>query len=184
MRASDATDRFGELRAALWAAGWRSACLVAAGIALGLVLHAVRSDGVALAGYAPPTSCSASAGDHEPSLLPVARVAELCGRRDTFIADVRSADAYAEGHIAGAVHLPCSASGRDADHLVHALAGKTMLVAYGESSGEAFHVVQQLSPRLPKTLTVVVLDGGWHSWKAADLACASGPCQDCERSTP
>lgn len=171
-------------KAAFWSAAWRGLCLVAAGSVAGLVSNAVRRDGVSLAGYVAPLACSGGAVDHEPSLLRAAGVADLCGRTGTLVADVRSAEAYADGHIAGAIHLPCTTSGQHAEHLAHLLQGKSTLVVYGETAGDALHVVRQLSPHLALPVSnIVVLDEGWQAWKAADLACASGPCDKCEGMT-
>jgi len=148
---------------------------------LGLGANWLRPNGVSLAHYAAANACSAPHAAAEPTTLVPQEVASLCSRGGTLIADVRSAEAYLHGHVAGAIHLPCSAPGRDADHLLRLLDGKTTLVVYGETTGEAARVAQNLVQRSANpSLAVVVVDGGWAAWQAANLACASGPCEECE----
>jgi hypothetical protein len=46
------------------------------------------------------------AADRASHLVPLAKFWELAGEDNTLILDARSADAFARGHIAGAVNLP------------------------------------------------------------------------------
>src|SRR3712207_1886976 len=95
---------------------WRTLVLLAGGALLGFAGNAVRSDGVSLASFTAPVTCSApgegllAVGVPAVRLVSQAEAAALCGDPSTVIADARSARAFAQGHVAGAIHLPCSAS--------------------------------------------------------------------------
>jgi 3-mercaptopyruvate sulfurtransferase SseA len=95
------------------------------------------------------------------------------------IADARPGSRYAEGHVAGALHLPCSARSSDAAESLSHLVGIRSLVVYGDSTAEALAVAESVRRRAPH-LEVRVLDGGFSAWSQAGLACASGPCDQCE----
>jgi phage shock protein E len=42
----------------------------------------------------------------EPAMLPVAEALDLAARRQAVFVDVRSAEAYARGHVPGALNIP------------------------------------------------------------------------------
>ena len=101
-------------------------------------------------------------------MLEPAEASALCGRPGVVIADVRPAAAYAEGHVADAVHMPCDSAGQVAtDRLTHA----QMVLVYGNSTEEASPVAVTLAQR---GIQVAVIKGGFPAWNAAGLACASG----------
>jgi rhodanese-related sulfurtransferase len=161
---------------------YRALSLVAGAAALGLVANAVRPNGVALASFAPPTEC---AGPHDPKAaaeLPPADAAGLCGQPGVVIADTRSAGAYAEGHVAGAVHLPCDAGQAGVEALTH-FDRAQRIVVYGQTSDDARAVADSLQRRHPDA-RVQVLAGGFAAWSSAGLACASGPCDECKTAPP
>ena len=91
----------------------RAFCLVVAASALGYAVNAARPDGVRIARFAPPTTCGA--GEGVATTAPAVEVltpdaaSSLCGDAQTLLADVRRADDFAEGHVTGALHLPCAA---------------------------------------------------------------------------
>jgi rhodanese-related sulfurtransferase len=158
----------------------RAVVLVAAAAALGLVVNAARPAGVALAAYQPPTQCASGAeAAPAPADVAPAEAAAWCGQPDVVIADARSAEAFAEGHVAGAVHLPCAANGQTATEALAHFDGARRIVVYGQSSAEARPVAESLQRRLPKA-RVQVLAGGFPAWAGAGLACASGPCDECK----
>lgn len=164
----------------------RALLLLAGGGALGLLVNGVRSEGVPLTSFAAPLACTASAGPREgASLPPVAvlgpsDVAGLCGDATTLLADVRPAAAFAEGHVTGAIHLPCAASGDVATAAVALAAGKTTFIVYGGGTADAAVVADEMRRRVARPdLRVVVIDGGFPAWNRAGLACSSGPCLDC-----
>ena len=162
----------------LRALGYRALSLVAGAAALGLVGNAVRPGGVALASFAPPTACD---GPHDPPAvedLPPADVAGLCGQPGVVVADTRAASAFAEGHVAGAVHLPCDAGQAAVEALTH-FDRAQRIVVYGQTSDDARPVADSLRRRHPNA-RVQVLAGGFAAWSSAGLACASGPCDECK----
>src|SRR5277367_6131172 len=86
----------------------RAAALVIGSGAAGLAANAVRPGGVALLSFEPPTACSAAPASEAPVLELAPREASLlCGRAGVVFADTRAAARVEEGHVAGAVYLPC-----------------------------------------------------------------------------
>jgi len=169
----------------------RAACLLGVGTALGFAVNAARADGVALGGFAPPSACPAapasavaSAGVERAApgveILAPTAAAELCRDPAAVVVDVRSPVAFEEGHVAGALHLPCAAPGGAARAAVDLLAGRHTLMVYGQDTAEALPVAEELRRRAGRPdLRIVVIDGGFPRWSEAGLACSSGPCPEC-----
>jgi rhodanese-related sulfurtransferase len=168
----------------------RAVCLLAAGSALGFAVNAARPDGVRFTKFEAPNSCgagrtagaaSASAPDVAPvEVLPPGQAVTLCGDPQTLLADVRPAEEFAQGHVTGAIHLPCAASGSAASAAVDQLAGRRTLIVYGDGTADAKPVAEEMRRRAARRdLRVVVIEGGFSSWSQAGLACSSGPCLDC-----
>jgi rhodanese-related sulfurtransferase len=163
----------------------RALCLLLAGSALGLAVNAARPDGVRFTKFAPPTTCGA--GEATPvavaapvEVLPPAAAASACGDAQTLLADVRPADEFAEGHVTGALHLPCASSGSAASAAVDRLGGHHTLVVYGDGTEDAKLVAEELRRRAGRSdLRIVVIEGGFQAWSRAGLACSSGPCAEC-----
>lgn len=163
------------------AVAWRAAVLVAAGALLGWSFNALRPHGIPFASYVAPAVCSGAPESPEIRVLPPEQAARLCGDSRTLVADVRGAQAFAEGHVAGAVHIPCTGSLADVEHVRARLQGKEALVIYGESEDQARQVAHDLAGRMHRPeLSISIIAGGWRAWFDAGLACASGPCNDCE----
>jgi rhodanese-related sulfurtransferase len=162
----------------------RALVLVIAGAVLGFAANAARPHGLKVAAFAPPTECSGG-GEHAalPALVSPAAASALCGQANVVIADTRSAAAFAEGHVAGAVHLPCDADGKSAVEALAHFSHAQTIVVYGASTDEARPVADSLQRRHPD-VKVALLDGGFAAWSAAGLACASGPCDECKVSAP
>jgi rhodanese-related sulfurtransferase len=130
--------------------------------------------------FVPVAVCTNSARP-EIRVLQVEQAAKLCGDSRTLVADVRSGPAFAEGHVAQAVHIPCSGSMADVAQVRERLKDKHMLVVYGETEEQAHKVANDLGARIGRPdLALAVLAGGWRAWFEAGLACASGPCDECE----
>jgi 3-mercaptopyruvate sulfurtransferase SseA len=160
----------------------RAALLVALGASLGLAANASRKDGIRLSGFQPAATCEAGEAAAAPSTISPAEAATMCGRSDVVVFDARSPARFAEGHVAGAIHLPCGADGRTAaDGIGHTTGARTIIV-YGDSTAEAQPVAQSLLRRDAR-LDVRVLDGGFPAWMAAGQACASGPCDSCTETS-
>ena len=158
----------------------RASLIVGAGAGAGFVLNAVRGSPVTLQRYQPVVACSAPAPADAVEVLSVTEAAAFCGGRGVVIADTRSASAFAVGHIAGAVHLPCSARAKDASFVIDALGSNDTLLVYGESTADALEVARNVAARANhRELSVAVVDGGFDAWSGAGLACASGACEEC-----
>lgn len=162
----------------------RAALLGAVGAIAGLSVNALRGDGIALRTYAAPAACTAPpAALPSVEVLPPSTAVNLCADPGTLIADARPAHRFARGHVAGAVHLPCAASGHEAERAVAGVEGKHTLIVYGDSTDEARPVAEDLRRRLGgRGVRLVVIDGGFAAWDRAGLACSSGPCPDCTES--
>ena len=170
-----------ELLHDLTGAGRRALVIVLGGVVLGLTINALRPTKLALTRYEPPAVCSGAEAPKGIHVLEPAQAARLCGDARTLVADVRSTAAFAEGHVVGAVHIPCSGSSADFEHVRRRLLSKEALVVYGDSEEQARQVANDLVSRINRPeLTVSVIAGGWRAWFDAGMACASGPCDDCE----
>lgn len=165
----------------------RALGLLGFGTLLGLLVNGFRPNGVRFASFAAPTTCTmaTAAGEHAPGPAPVDTLAprdaaSLCGDPSTLIADVRPADDFAQGHISGAIHLPCTASGEAASAAVDLVAGRQTLIVYGAATEDARRVAEELRQRVHRRdLHIVVVSGGFGAWNQAGLACSSGPCVHC-----
>jgi len=169
----------------------RAACLLGVGTALGLAVNAARGDGVSLRAFAAPSACAAapapaartagvSGATAAVEVLAPTAAADLCRDPRAVVVDVRSPAAFAEGHVAGALHLPCAAPGGAAQAAVELLAGRNTLIVYGRDTAEALPVAEELRRRAGRPdLRMVVIEGGFPRWSAASLACSSGPCPEC-----
>jgi rhodanese-related sulfurtransferase len=154
----------------------RAAVLVLGAAVLGLGVNAARPRGVALRAVAAPTMC-ADEGAPPEELAPDAAAA-LCGDANAVVADARPEARFAEGHVAGAIHLPCDAAGAVAEGALARLAAARTVVVYGESTEDARAVAHSLKRRLPGA-RVALLRGGFAAWSQSGQACASGPCDEC-----
>jgi rhodanese-related sulfurtransferase len=169
------------IRQDLAGASWRAGLLVCLGATVGGILNVAHPSGIRFEFYTPPTVCSGSAAPQEIRVLQPVQAARLCGDSRTLVADVRDRMAFSEGHVAGAVHIPCSGSRADVERVRARLVGKEALVVYGDSEEQARQVASDLALRIGHPdLSVAVIAGGWRAWFDAGMACASGPCDDCE----
>lgn len=166
----------------------RSGCLLGAATLAALLLNGIRADGVRFSSFAAPSACvstpaanASASGAAAVEVMPAGDAASLCGDPATLIADVRPADEFARGHVSGAIHLPCSASGLVADTTVGSMKGRRTLILYGATTADARRVAEELRRRIDRPdLRVVALEGGFSAWDRAGLACASGPCTSCQ----
>jgi len=155
----------------------RALVLVVGAAALGLAVNGARKNGVPLGGFAAPATCDAE--ESAPSEIEPADAIRLCGHPEIVIADTRPANRFAEGHVAGAIHLPCDAAGSVASEAMHHLENAATIIVYGESTDDARPVAASLRRRLHRRVSL--LKGGFAAWNQAGLACASGPCDECKQ---
>lgn len=163
---------------------FRAGILLFGGSLLGLGINAARPAGVSIRGFEPPTVCTAAA-EHEAPVIEMTphEAVGLCGRSGAVFADTRTADRFAAGHVADAVHLPCDLSASGAEVALKELGHAQTVVVYGESTEEAHEVAETLRRRgLEAELRV--LRGGFSAWEQEGLACASGPCRKCTIANP
>ena len=155
----------------------RALILVVGAAGLGLLVNQARPNGVALGAFAPPALCEGEKGEPVAEIEPADAI-RMCGHPEIVIADTRPANRYAEGHVAGAIHLPCDAAGSVASDAMHHLEGASTVIVYGESTDDARPVAASLRQRTHHR--VAILKGGFQAWNQAGLACASGPCDECK----
>jgi len=158
---------------AIGGAAARALALALGGGALGVAIAAARPGGLDWKPRVHEASCEAPAV--EPKRVSPVGASSLCARSDVLIADARPASDFAAGHIAGAVHLPCDASGALA---TTALGGDhAAVLVYGVGTDDAVAVARTVAQRT--AAQVYALEGGFAAWEKAGLACASGPCDEC-----
>ncbi len=150
----------------------RALVLVVLGALVGLAANGARSNGVKLAGYQEPVQCEGAGAPSVKEISP-ADAAALCGKSDVLIADTRPENRFAEGHVAGAIHLPCDAGGQVANEAFARLDGARLVIVYGERSEDARPVAETLQRR-HATADIRVLEGGFEAWSKGGQACASG----------
>lgn len=154
----------------------QSVALAAAGAVLGLVVNAVRPDGVALlhpwASEVEGTAeCAVAAVSTRIGIDEARRLQET---HAAVFGDVRGAAEYAAGHVTDSVHLPCSA---DVPAWLAAVGKSSTVVLYGADDSDAEPVAQSL--RASGYQDVRVLSGGFAAWRASGGSAASGPCEAC-----
>ncbi len=160
----------------------RALVIVAASAVAGLAINAARPGGIRFGSFEAPAVCDQAEAAGAPLELGPGDVATMCGAADVVVADARPASRFAEGHVAGAIHLPCDATGSVASEAIAHLDGKRTVVVYGETTEDAQPVAASLRRRTHgRDLRIAVLRGGFQAWNQAGQACASGPCDECKK---
>ena len=154
----------------------RAAALLAVGGTLGFAVNWVRPGGVPFGHVEKVAICEAADPDELVVVSPDDGAA-LCAEVGAIVLDVRSEEAFARGHVAGALHLPCHADPLGGD-VSGILTTAGVILVYGESTEEARPVAQSLLQR--QFTDVRILEGGYAAWEAAGQGCVSGPCESCE----
>jgi rhodanese-related sulfurtransferase len=151
--------------------------LTAIGALVGLLVNALRPDGIAL--FKPFVSDAEGAAEcvaaSTPPRVDVAAARGLLESREAVFGDVRTAGEYAAGHVIDAVHLPCSA---DAPRWLASVDKTTTVVVYGTGDSDADQVAQSLGAN--GYSDVRVLSGGFAAWQDGGGSAASGPCEACD----
>ncbi len=155
--------------------------IVAVGAGVGLALNAVHPHGVALArpvfaaAETGTGTCSAPGGN--ASITP-AVAAGMCSDCTVAFVDARTASAFAEGHIAGALHLPPVGHHDEAARMAE-LAQKKTVVVYDDLT--ACNLADSVARRLHQAGVhdVRILEGGWSAWQRQGEPGASGACETC-----
>ena len=154
----------------------QTALIGAAGALLGMTVNAARPSGISLRAGAGGGACGSQLP--VPRSITLTEAGALLGHQGVVFIDVRSADAYAQAHIAGAVRLPL---GTPAPPAVAPLLGARTAIVYGESGGGAGGAggqtdVEQVAARLASLgcREVRVLADGLTKWVAEGLPAQSG----------
>jgi rhodanese-related sulfurtransferase len=167
----------------------RAAMLLVLAAGLGAVVNGLRGDGLRPGQFQVATTCGAGgatapvAGGQTPPVTEIHAwdAVRLCGDPGVMVADVRTSERFAAGHVADAVHLPCASSATAASGALSLLARRHTVVVYGDTTADAREVAEALRPRLGDGGKVLVLAGGFGAWERAGLACSSGPCPECQK---
>src|SRR5687768_10180504 len=125
----------------------RCLALLCASLVLGLLGNAVHPAGVPLSQgvrslaeqgqcSAPPGAAAPPAGRAlQPTVLPPREAGARRGQSGVVFGDLRPPARYAQGHVAGAIHLPCAGTlGQEA---LSRLGPRTRLVLYDEDGRSA-----------------------------------------------
>jgi len=158
------------------------AAVLAGGACLGLVLNAVSPHAVPLGKPILPTSaegtCEYQAHDVQPPRISQAEAQVACTACTAAFVDARPEEAFARGHILGAVHRP-EHGHPDEAALVAKLKTYSMVVVYDDdvgcklAEGVARHLMAEGLP------DVRVLQGSWSGWEATGGPAQSGACEVC-----
>lgn len=157
----------------------RAAVLAAAGSLFGLGANALRRDGVALTSVVAPDAAaelSTCVAPGELQRVSLEEAQRLYGLPDVRFADVRDERTYAEGHIAGALHLPCRAS---APAYLHHLGAARTVILYGAAAADdAVWVADAL--RKTGFADVRIMEGRFDDWRSAGGPGEAGSCEACD----
>jgi 3-mercaptopyruvate sulfurtransferase SseA len=160
--------------------------LVLAGAAFGLAVNAGRGvGGIALGRPVHSTAeggaCVGVGSPEEAIQVGIQEAAQLRGHAGVVFGDTRPADQYAQGHVAGAWHLPCFGSAAVAASSLEHFARAQTLIVYGDGEGAGDARLAQAELRRRGWQDVRVLAGGWRAWRVAGLPAESGPCEVCKK---
>ena len=147
-----------------------------AGAALGVATSAVRPEGLAPWDAVRPTAATDQASCVAPSSTAAITVPESLdlhrSGRASFV-DLRAADLFAQGHIAGAVHMPCRSAARPQQ--VDLPTDRTV-VLYGDDN-DAEWAAEALRTR--GFSDIRILGGDYQTWRTAQGPAESGACLGC-----
>lgn len=112
-----------------------------------------------------------------PRTVTASDVAGLRAQGPLVLGDLRPAREFAEGHIAGAVHLPCAgALGQEA---LARIPNRARLLLYDADGRSSDLQTAALTASIRGVVGVYLLQGGFAAWTAAGLPAESGVCENC-----
>lgn len=161
--------------------------LLAFGFGLGVLLNQVGAHPASLsrpvfAASASGTAvCSAGGEGHATPRHPVMAQSDAvaaCAACSAGFVDARGAEAFAHGHIPGAIHLP-PVGERDEAAALASLRGFHTVVVYDAGVGCQLAVAVADRLRGAGFSDVRILDGSWSAWQAAGGPAQSGACAAC-----
>jgi len=150
------------------------------GVASGVIVNALRPDGVDWKAPVAGATCNAAQISVPIESVSINEAAVLCASTGVLVADARSAEKFAAGHIAGAIHLPCSTPGALLESVPSLLASVDLVLVYADTTEAARPVAEGLRQRnAAPGMRIAVLEGGFDAWAGAGHSCLSGPCPRC-----
>jgi rhodanese-related sulfurtransferase len=104
----------------------------------------------------------------------LADVLQLRRAAGSVLVDVRSAELYRRGHIAGAINIPLETIGSAEAAVIRRLGGATAVVVYcgGHECGAAASATRDLAARGVRD--AAIYSGGFEQWTATGLPVAIG----------
>jgi thiosulfate sulfurtransferase len=149
--------------------------LAAGGTVLGMTASAVRPSGLRPWEAVRATAASDQASCVAPAATPSVSVRDAVAmhRGGAAFVDLRSADVYAQGHVAGALHMPCRSATRP--ERMESARGRTIIL-YGNDQ-DAEWAAEALRER--GFSDVRVLAGDFAAWRAAQGPAEAGACDGC-----
>ena len=131
--------------------------LVAVSVALGMASNALRPQGIDWSGRDPERF-----RHPDVEFLDVETAASLHAVSTTLFLDARAPEAFAAGHVFGAVSLPADNQETAYEELRDFLGPEMTFVVYSDDSMLAVRVAKFLNARGFKAQ---VLEGGWEAWQ-------------------
>lgn len=160
--------------------------LAAVGAAGGLLFNGLREGGIPLdrpvlaaSGTQDAVSCEAPGATGSVSEVDVVWAFALREQGAVFV-DARPPGSFADGHVAGAVHLPWRGEAPDAEEIVERLRAAPVVVVY-DAEGSCFqarHLASVLAGR--GIADVRVMLGGFPEWQSRGKPSQSGVCEACD----
>ncbi len=153
---------------------WQSGALVALACVLSVVSNGLRSDGLPWLGDGSPASPATAEGVLGLE-IPLEEAQILFFTKEAVFLDARSPEAYARGHIEGALNLPWGAFEERAPVVLADIPKETPIVTYcdGEGCDLSYELAVALIAR--GYTHVMVLANGWSVWTEHDLPTSTGP---------
>jgi rhodanese-related sulfurtransferase len=147
------------------------------GALVGLLVNVVEPGGLVLGRRVTAQAVADSqtcAAPEVQSRVDVAEALRLFDSAAVTFADARASEEYAAGHIAEALHLPCSA---DAPEWLEGIPRSRTVVVYG-SGGSVDQVAQALTAAGYRD--VLVMESGFSAWRDLGGASQAGECHGCQ----
>jgi len=138
--------------------------------------------------FASSTSGTASCSAPTSAAMTPVRISQpeartACNACTAAFVDARGENAFALGHISGALHLPAAGQLDEPSFLSH-LKGFQTVVVYDDDIG--CKLAEGVAKRLMASglANVRVLDGNWTQWASSGGPAQSGACEECSKRPP
>lgn len=151
-----------------------AAAIVLATLCLALIVNAVRPDGIPVLRWKPP-SVSQGVTVSAARAIPLEEAFDKYRTGKALFLDARSEEAYAKGHIRGALSLPDQSFDERFDEVARQLEECEVIVAYCD--GAECPLGRSLAEKLIALgfHNAHYLENGWSRWREAGHPVAEGP---------